>query len=335
MDTEALDYELPDWAIAQEPIEPRDAARLLVDRGPGAPPAHRRVAQLAELVGPGDVVVLNDTRVRPARLRLHKATGAEIEVLLLDPIGGPDQRWEALVRPGRRAPPGTRLYGPGALVVTVGADLGDARRVVEVAGRLDGVGEVPLPPYIRTALADPERYQTVYARRAASAAAPTAGLHLTEALLARCRARGAVVVTVELVVGLDTFRPVVASRLEDHRIHREAYEVPPATMTACEHAERVVAVGTTVVRALEAAAATGDLAGRTDLFIHGAYDFRIVDALVTNFHLPRTTLLGLVDAFVGPRWRELYALALAERYRFLSFGDAMFLARGRSPRDPS
>lgn len=334
MDTAALDYELPASAIAQVPIEPRDAARLLVDRGPGAAPDHRRVAQLAEMVGPGDVLVLNDTRVRPARLRLHKATGGEIEVLLLDPVDGRNDRWEALVRPGRRAPPGTKLHGPDGLVVTAGADLGEGRRLVAVAGRLEGVVEVPLPPYIRTPLADPERYQTVYAKRAASAAAPTAGLHLTEALLARCRNRGAAVVAVELVVGLDTFRPVAVSRLEDHPIHSEAYSVPAATMAACERAERVVAVGTTVVRALEAAAATGDLEGRTDLFIHGAYDFRVVDALVTNFHVPRTTLLGLVDAFVGPRWRDLYAAAMAEGYRFLSFGDAMFVHRSRAPTEP-
>lgn len=328
MDPSALDYDLPDDAIAQHPAEPRDAARLLVDRGPGAGVEHRTVAELAGLVGPGELIVVNDTRVRAARLRLRKRTGAAIEVLLLEERAPGE--WDALVRPGRKVPPGTRLLDDaGELEVLVGAGDDDGVRRIEVRGSVEAVGEVPLPPYIHERLEDPERYQTVFARRAASAAAPTAGLHLTDALLERCRAAGASVATVELVVGLDTFRPITADAVEDHPIHTEHYVVPEATWAACQQAERVLAIGTTVVRALESAAARGSLEGRTELFIRPGFRFAVVDRLLTNFHVPRTTLLALVEAFVGPRWRELYDVALREGYRFLSFGDAMLLERRR------
>jgi S-adenosylmethionine:tRNA ribosyltransferase-isomerase len=324
VDAADLDYDLPAAAIAQRPIEPRDAAKLLVDRGPGAGPDHRRVADLPDLLDVGDVLVVNDTRVRRARLRLRKETGAAVEVLLLEPR--PDGRWEALVRPSKRVPPGTRLTGPVDAVV--GDDLGDGRRLVEVLGDPEAAGDVPLPPYIHAALDDPERYQTVYARRPGSAAAPTAGLHLTSGVLDRCRSRGVEVVTVDLAVGLDTFRPIATERVEDHPMHTEAYAVPSATWEAVQGASgRVVAVGTTVVRALESAARSGRLEGRTDLLIRPGHDWACVDRLLTNFHVPRTTLLALVAAFVGPRWRDLYAEALAAGYRFLSFGDAMLLTR--------
>lgn len=332
-------YDLPEEAIAQVPVEPRDAARLLVDDGPGAAPRHLRVADLPDLVEAGDVVVVNDTRVLPARLRLRKASGGEVEVLLLEPSA--DGRWEALVRPGRRVPPGTVLHvdgheqagdGGDGLSVEVGERLDGGRRLVRLLAAdeeaaLAAHGAAPLPPYIHAPLADQERYQTVYADRPGSVAAPTAGLHLTPEVLERCRARGVEVRTVDLAVGLDTFRPVTADRVEDHRMHSERYAVPAETMAACRSARRVLAVGTTTVRALESAAATGRLSGRTDLFIHGDHPFRVVDLLLTNFHLPGSSLLLLVDAFVGPRWRELYATALASGYRFLSFGDAMLLRR--------
>ncbi|MGH9242882.1 MAG: tRNA preQ1(34) S-adenosylmethionine ribosyltransferase-isomerase QueA [Acidimicrobiales bacterium] len=330
MDTAQYDYDLPDDAIAQVPIEPRDAARLLVDRGPGAEPGHCVVGDLPGLLEPGDLVVVNDTKVRHARLRLRRPAGGAAEVLLLDQRD--DGAWEALVKPSRRLRPGTRLEGAGGVSAMIGEDLGDGRRVVTVEGDFEAVGEPPLPPYIRVPLADAARYQTVYARRVASAAAPTAGLHLTTQTLARCREAGVQLATIELVVGLDTFRPIASERVEDHAIHREAYVVPAETMAACERAARVVAVGTTVVRALETAAATGELAGRTSLFIYGDYPFRMVDRLLTNFHVPRTTLLALVDAFVGPRWRHLYEVARAREYRFLSFGDAMLLRRERGGR---
>ena len=186
---------------------------------------------------------------------------------------------------------------------------------------------MPLPPYVTGELADVERYQTVYAERPVSAAAPTAGLHLTEAVLDRCRAAGAEVCALELAVGTATFTPVTAEHLEDHAMHTESYRIPEATLAACVRAERVVAVGTTVVRALESAAATGSASGCTNLFIKPGHQFAVVDAMLTNFHLPRSSLLALLAAFVGPRWRDLYSVALAEGYRFLSLGDAMFCAR--------
>ncbi len=340
MRTADFDYPLPAARIAQRPLDRRDAARLLVDRGPGAPPEHRVVADLPDLLGPGDLLVVNDTRVLPARLHLRKASGGAAEVLLLErePAGG--GWWEALVRPGRRLPAGTILVDPsGAEAVEVGDDLGDGRRRVRLLvpggtptreaelALVGELGEVPLPPYITEPLVDDERYQTVYARRPASAAAPTAGLHLTDDVLDRCRARGVQVATVELVVGLGTFRPIATEDVRDHRMHGEAYHVDPDVWAACGEAGRVVAVGTTVVRALESAAATGRLDGRTELFIARGHRFAVVDVLLTNFHLPRSSLLVLVDAFVGPRWRRLYDVALAEGYRFLSFGDAMLLER--------
>jgi S-adenosylmethionine:tRNA ribosyltransferase-isomerase len=325
MESAAFDYELPAAAIAQEPLEPRDAARLLVDRGPGRPPEHRHVADLPDLLRPGDLLVVNDTRVRAARLRLRRPTGGAAEVLLLRDLG--DDEWEALVRPSRRLAPGSVLEGDG-VVVRVGADLGEGRRLVVVDGDPAPSAEVPLPPYITRPLDDPGRYQTVYARPvAASTAAPTAGLHLTDGVLSRCRARGIGVATVELEVGLDTFRPVTTASLDDHVMHSEVYDVPAATLDACAEAGRVVAVGTTVVRALEAAAHDGPGRRSTDLFVRGDFEFALVDVLLTNFHLPRTTLLALVDAFVGPRWRALYEAALAAGYRFLSFGDAMLVER--------
>jgi S-adenosylmethionine:tRNA ribosyltransferase-isomerase len=327
LDVSELDYPLPDTAIAQEPLEPRDAARLLVDHGPTVAVEHRVVADLPDLLRPGDLLVVNDSRVRAARLHLRKSTGGEVEILLLEPVG---DAWEALVRPSRRVHPGTHLASQdNSVEATILEPLGQGRWRVEVRGDVGRAGEVPLPPYIHAKLADPERYQTVYARRPVSAAAPTAGLHLTEAVLERCRSRGIDVVAIELAVGLDTFRPVSESRVEDHLMHTEAYVVPSETMDACAAAERVVAVGTTVVRALEATAASGSREGRTGLFITRGYPFAIVDVLLTNFHVPRTTLLALVDAFVGPRWRELYDIALADGYRFLSFGDAMLVERAR------
>lgn len=337
MDTAQVDYDLPPDAIAQTPVEPRDAARLLVDEGARSAPSHRTVRDLPALVRPGDVVVVNTTRVRPARLHLTKPTGGAVEVLLLEPCDGLST-WEALVRPSRRVPPGTRFEVGGDLAVTVGEDLGEGRRRVRVdlagGADLDAVlarhGEVPLPPYITTPLADPERYQTTYAVEPGSVAAPTAGLHLTPAVLDGVRRAGGTVVPVELMVGLGTFRPIATAQVEDHHMHSERYRVPVATKEACDAAARVIAIGTTTVRALESAASTGEMEGRTDLFIHGDHPFAVVDALVTNFHQPRSSLLVLIEAFIGPRWRALYAEALAEGYRFLSFGDAMFLQRDRA-----
>jgi len=346
VDTADFDYGLPEARIAQVPVEPRDAARLLVDLGPDAGVAHRHVRDLPDLVTPGDLVVINTTRVMPARLRLVKETGGAAEVLLVEEQG--DGQWQALVRPSRRIAPGTELRSErtDALSVVVGTDLGEGLRQVTVRVHrgslltaLDEAGEMPLPPYLTGGLEDPERYQTVYAERAASAAAPTAGLHITPELLDGLSARRIAVAPVELVVGLGTFRPMTAAKVEDHTMHAERYRVPEATWEAIRSTRagggRVVAVGTTTVRALESAAATGALEGHTELFIHGDYEFQVVDRLMTNFHLPRSSLLVMVDAFAGPRWRDLYAEALAGDYRFLSFGDAMLLTcRDRGPRRP-
>jgi len=325
MSMNAFDYDLPEEAIAQTPVEPRDAARLLVAVDDGGGVEHRRVSELPDVLDEGDVLVVNETRVLPARLHLHKATGGAVEVLLLEELDG---QWEALVRPGRRVPPGTVLDGGPGLSVEVGEDIGDGRRRVRVEGDINKYGEAPLPPYIHAPLGDPERYQTVYAAVPGSVAAPTAGLHLTADVLDRCRARGVDIAKVDLAVGLDTFRPVTAERAEDHDIHSERYTVPAETLDACRRARRVVAVGTTTVRALESAA-RGPFEGRTSLFIHGDFEFQLVDVLLTNFHLPRSSLLLLLSAFAGDRWRDLYKCALAEGYRFLSFGDAMLVARRR------
>jgi S-adenosylmethionine:tRNA ribosyltransferase-isomerase len=326
-------YDLPIERIAQRPLDRRDEARLLVDRGPDHAPDDRHVRDLAELLEPGDLLVANRTRVVPGRLHLQKPSGGRVEVLLLERRR--DGCWDALLRGSRRVAAGTRLTATGVdeLEVEVVDGPGGEQRVVRLHcdgdehDALERRGEMPLPPYITTPLDEPDRYQTVFGDLPGSAAAPTAGLHLTPALLDRCRRRDVTVAFVDLAVGLDTFRPMKGERVEDHVMHGERYLVPDETWTACANARRVVAVGTTVVRALESAAATGEREGRTELFVHGAYPFRIVDELLTNFHLPRSSLLVLVDAFVGPRWRDLYDWALAGDYRFLSFGDAMLLTR--------
>lgn len=333
MDVADFDYPLPPERIAQAPAAERAAARLLVDRGPVAPPDHAVVADLPELLVPGDVLVVNDTRVVPARLALRKPTGGAVEVLLLEQRA--DGTWEAMVRGSRRVATGAVLESTAGddLRVEVLDAAGGERRVVRLCAAgdpwaaLERHGKVPLPPYITDRLDDPDRYQTVFADRPASAAAPTAGLHLTEALFDRVRARGVTVATIDLAVGLDTFRPMKGPRVEQHTMHGEHYRVPRETWRACVDAQTVVAVGTTTVRALESAAETGALEGRTELFIHGDYPFRVVDRLLTNFHLPKSSLLVMIEAFVGPHWRDLYAVALERDYRFLSFGDAMLLTR--------
>ncbi len=327
-------YDLPERAIAQNPAQPRDAARLLVDRGPTKGVEHRHVRDLPQLLQRGDLLVVNDTRVLPARLGLHRSTGGQVEVLLLERRNDTATRWAALVRPSRKIAV-DEIVTVGALQVRVGEKLDDTgQREVEILGEdplgaIQQHGQLPLPPYITERPDDPDRYQTVYARRAASAAAPTAGLHFTEDLLARLADVGVGLARVELVVGLDTFRPVAVEDPADHPMHTEAYRVPPETIDALAKATRVIAVGTTSARALESYGATGEAFGRTNLFIRRPYPWKYVDVLMTNFHLPRTTLLLMIDAFIGPRWRDLYETALANDYRFLSFGDAMLLERNR------
>jgi S-adenosylmethionine:tRNA ribosyltransferase-isomerase len=325
-----FDYDLPPDRIAQHPLVERDASRLLVALGgPAGRIEHRHTRDFPDYLRPGDVVVVNDTRVLPARVRFTRPSGGAAEILLLEPREG--GWWEALARPSAKLHAGTHIEVGDDLSFELGVDLGEGRRLVrpmttDLLAALDRHGEMPLPPYIEERLDDADRYQTIYAERPASAAAPTAGLHLTPAVLERVEAAGARIARVELVVGLDTFRPIAVDDVAQHRMHSERYRVPEATWAACQAATRVVAVGTTVVRALESAAARNQLDSRTDLFIRRPYDFQVVDVLLTNFHLPRSSLLVLVDAFAGPRWRDLYAAALAAGYRFLSFGDAMLVA---------
>ena len=333
-----FDYELPEGVIAQKPAVPRDSAKLLVDAGADRPPQHLTVANLPDHLAPGDVVVVNETSVIPARLPLRKVTGGAVEVLLLEPVA---DGWAALVKPSRRVKSGTELRSErdNDLQVIVGDEIGEdgQRKVVvlhagvEVADptesqRLSIAGESPLPPYITSKGHSPERYQTVYARTPGSVAAPTAGLHLTNELLQEIKDKGARIKKVDLVVGLDTFRPVTVDDPADHIMHSESYKVDESTWDACQAARRVVAIGTTTVRALESAA-RGALSGRTDLFLRRGSQFEVVDVLMTNFHMPRSTLLMMIDAFIGDRWKELYREALDNNYRFLSFGDAMLLRR--------
>ena len=311
MKTEDLDYELPAELIAQHPPERRDESRLLVyDRATGDV-RHRRFFELPEELH-GELVVVNDTRVVPARLKLRRDTGGAAEVLLVERLEG--DVWEGLARPSRRLHPGQRI-GPVELL----EPLGEGRWRLRLHGEPDG--EMPLPPYITEPLAEPERYQTVYSRDAGSAAAPTAGLHFTSELLSQLD-----VERVTLHVGLDTFRPVTEDDLSRHALHGERYEVRPAAWERIEVAERVLAVGTTTVRVLESLARGAPLTGRTELFIQPGFEYRRVNALLTNFHLPRSTLLALVMAFTGvEETRGLYRLAVEERYRFYSFGDAMLV----------
>jgi len=336
-----FDYELPERAIAQQPAVPRDSAKLLVDAGDNRPSQHLTVADLPDQLAPGDVVVVNETSVIPARLPLRKVTGGAVEVLLLEPVV---DGWAALVKPSRRVKSGTELRSErdNDLQVIVGDQIGeDGQRKVVVlhAGvavsnpteswRLAIAGESPLPPYITSKGHAPERYQTVYARTPGSVAAPTAGLHLTNELLQKISGKGARIEKVDLVVGLDTFRPVTVDDPADHIMHSESYRVDESTWEVCQAARRVVAIGTTTVRALESAA-RGALSGRTDLFLRRGSQFEVVDVLMTNFHMPRSTLLMMIDAFIGERWKELYREALDNNYRFLSFGDAMLLRRAPS-----
>src|SRR5438067_3513918 len=305
-----LDYALPPELIAQRPRERRDDSRLLVYDRESGEVRQRRFSELPDELATDELVVVNDTRVIPARIRIERPRG---EVLLLERTDT-DGVWEGLARPTKRLRAGRR-YGPIELL----EHLGEGRWLL----RLDGepAGEMPLPPYITEALAEPERYQTVYAQEEGSAAAPTAGLHFTEELLASLD-----VERVTLHVGLDTFRPVTAAEVERHELHSERYEVAPAAWERIRAARRVLAVGTTTVRVLESRAQGAPVRGRTDLFVTPGFEFRRVDSLLTNFHLPRSTLLALVMAFAGvDETRHLYRLAIEERYRFYSFGDAMLI----------
>ena len=341
MRVDDFDYELPEELIAQVPLAARDASRLMVLTRRERRVEHRHFRDLPEYLRPGDVLVLNDTRVIPARLAATRPTGGKVEILLLTPRGG--DVWECLARPGRRAQIGQTLtfaggrmtglvlgkteYGGRVLQLSAAAGL-------DVDSLVDAVGEMPVPHYIRSRLDQPERYQTVYARERGSAAAPTAGLHFTPDLLGQIEGAGVVIARVTLHVGLGTFRPVKTEQVEEHVMHSEHYEVSAETAEAINSARaaggRVVAVGTTTVRTLESSAdADGRVApgaGWTSIFIYPGYVFRAVDAMVTNLHLPKSTLIMMVSAFAGREFvLDAYRHAVEEKYRFFSFGDAMLI----------
>ncbi|MDA8196987.1 MAG: tRNA preQ1(34) S-adenosylmethionine ribosyltransferase-isomerase QueA [Actinomycetota bacterium] len=326
-------YDLPQEKIAQSPIEPRSSAKLL--DATGGQISDRHVIDIADLLKEGDLLVVNNTKVLPARVKLYKASGGGVELLFLEEEEA--GIWKTLARPSKGLAKGTELMSSnGELAVRVIDRIeshldAPVRVIVEVIDPsvIESQGSVPLPPYIKATLSDPSRYQTVYANRPSSAAAPTAGLHFDELVLSALSKRGIEIAQVELSVGLDTFLPIKTNKIEDHQIHTEHYEVGRETWERISAAKRVVAVGTTVVRTLETVAKTGQLEGRSSLFIHRPYEYKVVDLLMTNFHIPRSSLLLLVDAFLSEgRWREIYEHGLANDYRFLSFGDAMLLERG-------
>lgn len=333
-------FDLPEELIAQTPMEQRDASRLLcLDKQTGAV-EHRHFYDLPDLLREGDCLVLNNSRVLPARLIGIRPTGGAVELVLLRDLGG--NRWECLSRPGRKTKPGQRiLFGEGELQAVVEETVSGGNRIVrfEYEGIflevLERLGRMPLPPYIRQELKDPERYQTVYSKELGSAAAPTAGLHFTKELLETVRNKGVLTEFVTLHVGLGTFRPVKEEEIEDHEMHSEYCIIPPETAEAVNRTRknggRIIAVGTTSCRTLESfAKEDGTLeasSGWTNIFIYPGYRFKCIDALITNFHLPESTLIMLVSALAGrENILNAYRIAVSEKYRFFSFGDAMMIS---------
>ena len=332
MRTSELDYELPETLIAQRPAEPRDASRLMVVDAATGSIEHHAFSDFPQFLRPRDALVLNETKVLPARLKARKPSGGEVELLFLKDLG-PDRggAWEVLARPSKRLKPGLDLEAGGESV-GISEDLGEGRWAVvshDVPGLLERHGRMPLPPYIEATPEAENRYQTVYAREAGSAAAPTAGFHFTDEVLQNAGRAGAQICRVVLHVGTGTFLPVRTERLEEHEMHAERYRVPEAAARSIGGAGRVFAAGTTVARTLETWAATGEREGESRLFVYPGYEWRTVDALLTNFHLPRSTLLAMVMSFGGQGLvREAYRVAVEERYRFYSFGDAMLVLNG-------
>ncbi len=327
-----LDYELPEGLIAQRPAEPRDASRLMVVDVARNSITHHTFRDLPAFLRPGDALVLNETKVIPARLEARKPTGGAVELLFLRDMG-PDGggAWEVLARPSKRLRPGLVLTAGGERLTLV-KSLGDGHWAVygsDLSGLLRRSGRMPLPPYISPTPETEERYQTVYARNEGSAAAPTAGFHFTERVLDDVERAGARIARITLHVGVGTFMPVRTEKLEEHTMHAERYSVPQEAAEVVRGARRVVAAGTTVARTLETRAATGEPEGESELFVYPGYRWLAVDMLLTNFHLPRSTLLAMVMSFAGEELvREAYATAVRERYRFYSFGDAMLLLDG-------
>lgn len=341
MKTSDFYYDLPKELIAQTPVEPRDSSRLLVLGKKSGEIVHKHFYDIIDYLNEGDLLVVNDSRVLPARIfGIKEETGARVEFLLLKQISG--NKWETLCKPGKKAKEGTKFtFGDGLLKATVVEVKDDGNRVVDFDcdekffAALDKIGQMPLPPYITEELKDKERYQTVYSNELGSAAAPTAGLHFTNELMDRIRAKGVNIASVTLHVGLGTFRPVKVDDVTNHKMHSEHYEVPEETAKIIkqtkENGGRVIAVGTTSCRTLESVATQyGEVIacdGFTDIFIYPGYKFKVLDGLITNFHLPESTLIMLVSAFAGfDNIMNAYKTAVKEKYRFFSFGDAMFIS---------
>ncbi len=326
--TSELDYELPEDLIAQKPAVPRDSSRLMVVDVPGGEVRHHTFRDLPKFLTSGDAVILNETKVIPARLPVRRPGGGAAELLFLRDLGGP---WEVLSRPSKRLRPGMKLSA-GDDEIEVLESVGGGRWMVrgrDVPGTLDRNGNMPLPPYIDPSDQAEKGYQTVYARNPGSAAAPTAGLHFSERVLQEVESAGAELARVTLHVGPGTFTPVRTENLKEHRMHAEHYSVPEETVRVVEDTDRVLAVGTTVARTLESWSVSGATEGESELFIYPGYRWQMVDALLTNFHLPRSTLLAMVMSFAGVGLvREAYQQAVEERYRFYSLGDAMLLLGG-------
>jgi len=324
-----LDYELPQELIAQRPAEPRDSSRLMVVDAESGEISHHVFRELPEFLGEGDALVLNETKVIPARLYARRPGGGRVELLFLREEG---EGWEVLARPSKRLRPGLVLEAGGEKLEVV-ESRGEGRWILrgdDVSALLEREGHMPLPPYIESTPEAERSYQTVYARNPGSAAAPTAGFHFTERVLDDVERRGVEIARITLHVGVGTFTPVRTERVEEHRMHSEEYHVPEAAARTIERARRVVGVGTTVARTLESWAQTGRRSGESDLYIYPGYRWQALDALVTNFHLPRSTLLAMIMSFAGSKEliREAYTLAVKERYRFYSFGDAMLILNG-------
>lgn len=337
MKTSDFYYDLPQEQIAQTPIEPRDHSQLMVLHRENDMIEHRHFYDIIDYLDEGDCLIVNDSRVIPARIYgVKEDTGAKIEFLLLKQLSG--NRWETLVKPGKKAKIGTKFsFGDGLLKAEVVDIIEDGNRIVELQSEeniyttLDKIGQMPLPPYITEKLEDQERYQTVYSHELGSAAAPTAGLHFTNELLDKIRAKGVNIGYVTLHVGLGTFRPVKVDDVTKHKMHSEHYEIPAETAELIKrtkaNGKRVIAVGTTSCRTLESVAASGEIRacdGFTDIFIYPGFEFKVLDGLITNFHLPESTLIMLVSAFYGyDKTMKAYEVAVREKYRFFSFGDAM------------
>ena len=340
LSTKDFDFDLPEELIAQTPIEPRDASRLLILDKKSGEIQHRHFYDIIDYLNPNDCLILNDSRVLPARIYgIKEGTGARVEFLLLAAKG--DDVWEVLAGPGKRAKPGNRFsFGDGLMTAEVLEIIEDGNRLVKFSYQgnfyavLDQIGQMPLPPYIKKKLEDKERYQTVYSREVGSAAAPTAGLHFTKELLGKIREKGIKIGNVTLHVGLGTFRPVSVDKITDHKMHSEHYWLPQETADLINETKknggRVISVGTTSCRTIESVAkkegCIKESDGFTDIFIYPGFQFKVLDGLITNFHLPESTLIMLVSALAGREHiLNAYRIAVQEKYRFFSFGDAMFI----------